>query len=156
MSTTALELRQYCTFTLNGLLYGIDVSAVQEVIRFQDMTEVPLSHRVVRGLINLRGQIVTALDLRSRLALPERSATDKPMNIVVRLDDCAVSFLVDEIGDVVEVDSTTFERPPETLRGPSRALIVGAHKLDGRLLHVLDTARTAALNEDFGEDRSSH
>ncbi len=153
MSAPTNVLRQYCTFTLDGLLFGVDVSTVQEVIRFQDMTEVPLAHRVVRGLINLRGQIVTALDLRRRFDLPERQPNERPMNIVVRTEDGAVSFLVDDIGDVVEVDGSVFERPPETLRGESRSLILGAHKLEQRLLLVLDTARAAQLKEDHSDER---
>lgn len=153
MSETALDLKQYCTFTLDGFLFGIDVSSVQEVIRYQEMTEVPLAHRVVRGLINLRGQIVTALDLRRRLEMPELPTDRSPMNIVVRTEDGAVSFLVDEIGDVVEVDGSAFERPPETLRGVARSLILGAHKLDKRLLLVLDHTRAAQLKEDAIDDR---
>lgn len=148
MTATATALRQYCTFTLDGLLFGVEVSSVQEVIRFQEMTEVPLAHRVVRGLINLRGQIVTALDLRRRLDLAERPNGEHPMNIVVRTEDGAVSFLVDEIGDVVEVDGSEFERPPETLRGNARTLIPGAYKLQDRLLLVLDTARAANIKDE--------
>src|SRR5690606_35776100 len=115
MNTPTTSASQYCTFTLDGLLFGVEVATVQEVIRYQDMTEVPLARRVVRGLINLRGQIVTALDLRRRLDLSERPEGDHPMDIVVRTDDGAVSFLVDDIGDVVEVVAASFELPPETL-----------------------------------------
>jgi purine-binding chemotaxis protein CheW len=152
MTTPITTVSQYCTFTVDGLLFGVDVSSVQEVIRFQEMTEVPLAHRVVRGLINLRGQIVAALDLRRRLELAERPDGDRPMNIVVRTEDGAVSFLVDEIGDVVEVDGSSFELPPDTLRGTARSLILGAHKLDDRLLLVLDTARTANLKDGAVDD----
>ena len=141
-------LQQYCTFTLDGFLVGVEVSRVQEIIRFQEMTPVPLAHRVVRGLINLRGQIVTALDLRRRLDLAERGDDAQPTNVVVRTDDGAVAFLVDEIGDVVEVDDTSFERPPETLRGVARHLITGAHKLSDRLLLVLDAERAASLRDE--------
>ena len=156
MTTTAIATsqRQYCTFTLDGLLFGVEVSTVQEVIRFQEMTEIPLAHRVVRGLINLRGQIVTALDLRRRLDLNERPAGQNPMNIVVRTEDGAVSFLVDEIGDVVEVDASSFEAPPETLRGNARTIILGAYKLQNRLLLALDTARAANLGEGADERAS--
>jgi purine-binding chemotaxis protein CheW len=140
-------LKLYCTFTLDGFLVGVDVSRVQEIIRYQEMTPVPLAHRVVRGLINLRGQIVTALDLRRRLELPERAPGALPTNVVVRTDDGAVSFLVDEIGDVVEVDDSSFESPPETLRGGPRQLILGAHKLDQRLLLILDAERAANLKD---------
>jgi purine-binding chemotaxis protein CheW len=103
------------------------------------MTRVPLAPKVVRGLINLRGQIVTAIDLRRRLELPERPAGRLPMNVVVRDDEGALSLLVDEIGDVVEVQEDAFERPPEMLDGVARELIHGAYKLKDRLLLVLDT-----------------
>jgi purine-binding chemotaxis protein CheW len=131
--------RQFCTFLLDGCDFGIDVRRVQEVIRYQEMTRVPLANPVVRGLINLRGQIVTALDLRRRLELPDRPAGDRPVNVVVQSGDGAVSLLVDEIGEVLTVPEAAFEPPPETLRGKTRAMIRGAYKLDGRLLLVLDT-----------------
>src|SRR5712675_2915799 len=96
---------QFCTFYLDKLLFGVELQGVQEVIRFLDMTKVPLAPAVVSGLINLRGQIVTAVDLRRRLELAARPAGVLPMNVVVRSEDGAVSFLVDEIADVVEVDN---------------------------------------------------
>jgi purine-binding chemotaxis protein CheW len=136
--------RQFCTFRLADHEFGVDVLRVQEVIRYQQMTRVPLAPPVVEGLINLRGQIVTALDLRRRLDLPERPAGQLPMNVVIRTDHGPVSFLVDDIGDVVEVDETSFERVPDTLRGVPRQLIEGVYKLEGRLLLILDTARAAA------------
>jgi len=136
------EHRQFCTFVLDGLYFGVEVKKVQEVIRYQEMTRVPLAPNVVRGLINLRGQIVTAIDLRRRLGLAERPADRLPMNVVVRGDDGAMSLLVDEIGDVVEVQEDSFERPPETLNGVARDLIRGAYKLKDRLLLMLDTEKT--------------
>lgn len=155
MTQVANGIRQYCTFTLDGLLFGVDVSRVQEVIRFHEMTDVPLAHPVVSGLINLRGQIITALDLRRRLELSDRPADQRPMNIVVRIADGVVSLLVDEIGEVVEVDDSSFERPPETLRGVARWLIPGAHKLEDRLLLVLDTERAVNLREDNADERAA-
>jgi len=94
----------------------------------------------------LRGQIVTALDLRRRLELREREAGQRPMNVVVRTDDGVVSLLVDEIGDVVEVDQESFEPPPETLRGVARELVRGVYKLKDRLLLLLDTERVVNLD----------
>ncbi|MTV27068.1 chemotaxis protein CheW [Nitriliruptoraceae bacterium ZYF776] len=137
--------RQYCTFRLDHLTFGVEVARVQEVIRPQQLTRVPLADPVVEGLINLRGQIVTALDLRRRLELPPRPDGRDPMNIVVRTAAGELSLLVDEIGDVVDVDEATFEGPPETLEGVARELIVGAYKLDDRLLLILDTARAVQL-----------
>ncbi|MDP3714544.1 MAG: chemotaxis protein CheW [Mycobacteriales bacterium] len=134
--------RQYCTFYAGDLYFGIWVREVQEVLLYQDMVRVPLASPVIRGLINLRGQIVTAIDLRRRLDLPDREDGVDPMNVVVRTDDGAVSLLVDQIGDVVEVDDRTFENAPENLGGPARDLIEGVYKLEGHLLLVLDPAKT--------------
>jgi len=136
------EEQQFCTFFVDGHYFGLDVLKVQEIIRYQEMTRVPLAPPVVRGLINLRGQIVTAIDLRRRLELSERPAGHEPVNVVVQTDDGAVSLLVDEIGDVLQVSEKDFERPPETLQGPARELIRGAYKLKDRLVLILDTERT--------------
>ena len=136
------DAHQFCTFYLDGHYFGLDVLQVQEIIRYQEMTRVPLAPAVVRGLINLRGQIVTAIDLRRRLDLSDRPADQLPLNVVVRTDDGAVSLLVDEIGDVLEVPDELFERPPETLKGTARELIRGAYKLPDRLLLILDAERT--------------
>lgn len=132
---------QFCTFFIGHLYFGIEVLKVQEVIRYQQMTTVPLAPREVRGLINLRGQIVTAIDLRRRLGLQDRTADCLPMNVVVRTDAGPVSLLVDEIDDVVEPAEESFEQPPETLSGAARNLITGVYKLDEHLLLVLDTER---------------
>ncbi len=134
--------RQFCSFYLDGLFFGVEVEKVQEVIRHQEQTPVPLAPRVIGGLINLRGQIVTAIDLRRRLELSDRGEDEKSMNVVVRTDDGVVSLLVDEIGDVVEVEAQGFEPPPDTLRSSVRGMIRGAFKLKDRLLLLLDTEKT--------------
>jgi purine-binding chemotaxis protein CheW len=139
-----IEKKQFSTFFVAGLFFGVEVEKVQEVIRYQEMTAVPLAPPVIGGLINLRGHIVTALDLRRRLGLHERASGQLPMNVVVRTDDGAVSLLVDEIGDVLEVEEGAFERPPETLNRQARELIPGVYKLNERLLHVLDTAKAVS------------
>jgi len=138
---------QFCTFYLDKLLFGVELKGVQEVIRSLEMTKVPLAPAVVSGLINLRGQIVTAVDLRRRLELGPPPANLSARNVVVRSEDGAVSLLVDEIGDVVEVEETSFEPPPETLRGSVRAMILGVHKLNDRLLHVLDIEKACQMTE---------
>jgi purine-binding chemotaxis protein CheW len=139
--------KQFSTFVVDRLLFGVEVDTVQEVIRYQQMTRVPLAPPVVKGLINLRGQIVTAVDLRCRLGLRERAATDLPMNVVIRHEDGAVSLLVDEIGDVLEVEEESFELPPETLDGKARELIRGVYKLNDRLMHVLDSKKVVEVEK---------
>lgn len=138
---------QFCTFFVDGLFIGVEVSRVQEVIRYQQLTMVPLTPPVIAGLMNLRGQIVTAIDLRRRLGMPDRNAEELPINVVVRAAEGAMSLLVDQIGDVIEVSEDAFERPPQTLSGDARELIRGAYKLEGQLLLVLDTARALDLAE---------
>ncbi len=136
---------QFSTFFVADLFFGVDVLRVQEVLRFQQMTRVPQAPEVVEGLINLRGHIVTAIDMRRRLGLPPRPGDQTPMNMVVRTDDGAVSLLVDEIGDVVDVDAAAYEQPPENLDPVARELIRGVYKLKDRLLLVLDAERTTEL-----------
>lgn len=131
------QSQQFCTFYLDNLFFGVEVEDVQEVIRHQSMTPVPLAAATVAGLINLRGQIVTAIDLRQRMGLKQRPAGALPMNVVVRSDEGAVSLLVDEIGDVVEVGEEGHEALPDSLQGEARQLIRGVYKLPQRLLHVL-------------------
>jgi purine-binding chemotaxis protein CheW len=142
-----MEAQQFCTFLLSGYLFGVPVPRVQEVIRFQPMTPVPLAPPAVRGMINLRGQIVLAIDLRLRLSLAERPEGELPMNVVVRTPDGAVSLLVDQIGDVIDVQPSTFEPPPETLRGPLLQVILGVHKLSDSLLHVLDAEKACQVHD---------
>jgi purine-binding chemotaxis protein CheW len=132
---------QLATFRLDGDLYGVEVEHVQEVLRSQKLTRVPLAPPAVAGLINLRGQVVTAIELRERLGRPPRPEGTDAVVIVVRLHGEAVSLLVDSIADVVDVDATDFEAPPDTLDGQARELIRGAYKLDGSLLLALDVQR---------------
>ncbi|MGY1841406.1 MULTISPECIES: chemotaxis protein CheW [unclassified Modestobacter] len=132
---------QLATFWLDGDLFGVEVEHVQEVLRSQGITRVPLAPPAVAGLINLRGQVVTAIELRERLGRKPRPEGQEAVVIVVRLRGEAVSLLVDSIADVVDVNVRDFETPPDTLDGAARDLIRGAYKLDGQLLLALDVNR---------------
>ncbi len=127
-----------CTFKAGDRWLGIEVARVQEILRARPVTPVPLAPAVVAGLVNLRGQIVTAVDLRRRLELAEQEQERDPAQVVVHGAEGAVSLLVDEVGDVLEVAEEDFEPPPPTLTGAARELIVGAWKLPDRLLLALD------------------
>ncbi len=139
--------QQFCTFFLDGHFFGTPVPQVQEVIQYQVMTRVPLAPNVVSGMINLRGQIVSAIDLRRRLGLQDRPEGHLPMNVVVRTNEGAVSLLVDEIGDVIEVEAEALENPPETVQGFAREVLRGVYKLSGRLLLALDIDRVVDLGD---------
>lgn len=136
---------QFCTFYLDNHFFGVEVGHVQEVLRFHEMTPVPQASDTIRGLINLRGQIVTAIDLRRRLSFAPLDEGSKPMNVVVGTDDGTVSFLVDRIGDVLTVDEEQYEAPPETLAGPVASMVTGTYKLEDKLLLVLDTLQAAEV-----------
>lgn len=138
--------QQLCTFVLDRFLFAVDVERVQEVIRHQETTPVLTAPDAVAGLINLRGQIVTAINLRRRMGLPNQEDGKLPMNIVVRTSDGAVSLLVDEIGEVVEVDPESFEPLPETVAGVVRQTTRGVYKLDRALLHAIDLNATLQMD----------
>ena len=129
---------QYCTFEVDDRLFGLDVDCVQEVLRAQDITRVPLAPPSVAGLMNLRGQIVLVLDLRTQLGLTPRDHEADCANVVLRTDEGPVSLLVDRIEGVVRPDPDCFEPTPEITDPTIRSFLVGIGKLDGRLLHVLD------------------
>ena len=127
-----------CTFRIGTISLGVEVRRVQEVIRAQRLTRVPGGPQAVRGLLNLRGQIVTALDLRQVFNVEHTEDPERLMNVVMRTIDGPVSFLVNEISDVVAVDKEYLESPPETLQGKVRHMIVGTYKLKDRLILVLN------------------
>lgn len=134
MSTTS----QFCTFTVDGLDFGVAVSQVQEVLRYQPMTPVPQAPAAVRGLINLRGQIVTALDVRLRLGLAPRPADVLPMNVIVRSHGEVVSLLVDDIGDVIDTGDLAIEAAPANLPHQVREVVQGVVSLPDTILLALD------------------
>lgn len=149
---------QFCTFFLNDIFFGIDVRHVQEVIRYQEMTSVPLAPLDICGLINLRGQIVTNVDLRRRLGMsasPVLSISvpseQLPYNIIVHTDAEVVSLLVDDIGDIVEFTMDNFEPPPTTLKGRLRQVLQGAYKLKDGFLLILDIEKVLNVKPDINQ-----
>jgi purine-binding chemotaxis protein CheW len=139
--------RKYASFYLNGICFGVPIEQVQEVLEFQEITPVPLSAAVLPGIINLRGQILTTIDLKARLALTSTEFGGKPMMIVVRTSEGPMNLIVEQIGSVLDVDTGQFEKPTETLKSSVRAVTSHVCKLDGHLLLVLDTEKIIQLPE---------
>lgn len=133
-----MATRQICTFWIEDIAFGLDVESVQEVLRTQEMTHVPLASPAIQGLINLRGQIVTAVDLRRCLDLPPSASSEPAMNVIMQSAGSLVSLMVDRIGDVETVDDGTFDAVPETLDANTKRIVRSVCKLKGRLLLVLD------------------
>lgn len=136
------ERSQYSTFYIADNLYGIDVMKVQEITKALPMTSVPLGPFYVRGLINLRGQISTAISLKDLLKIQHTDGVDM-MNVVCRLNDILISFLVDKIGDVLELEGKDFEHVPDTVPESIKQFVSGVYKIPGQLLTVIDTEKIA-------------
>lgn len=133
--------KRYASCRVGHLLVGVPVDAVQEVTASAELTPVPLAPSIVSGLMNLRGRIITAIDLRRSLHLADRPADQPPVNLILRTDGGSIGLQVDAVGDVLDVHEDDFEPPPRTLRGQLRELITGAYKLERGLLLVLNTER---------------
>jgi len=138
--------KQLCAFYLDKYYFGIDILEIQEVFRYQEVTTVPLAPEDISGLINLRGQIITAINLRLRFGMEPRPMDKVPMNVVVRTQDEVVSLLVDQIGDVMEVSKEFYEQASENIQGAMRELITGVYKLKDRLLLILDTKKVVRFD----------
>jgi len=139
--------RQLVTFEIGEYLFGIDVLEVQEVLKRQQMTPVPLAPREVRGLINLRGNIVTAIDMRERLNQKPASSEAEQINLIVSLKEGAASLIVDSVGDVITLERGRYKARPSTLKTPLREMVTGVYELDKSLLLHLDPETACTVGE---------
>lgn len=140
-----MSTRRVCTFHVGELLLGVDVGIVQEVLGEQPMTPVPLADPSVRGLLNLRGQIVTAIDARRRLGLRARRGDHSMTNVVIRTAHEPMSLVVDTEGEVVDVADSDIEPLPENVDETIRTFVTGSCKLEQSLLLMLDAERLFTL-----------
>ena len=136
--------RQLVSFFVGELCFGVDVLTVQEVRAPATLTPVPRAARILAGLLNLRGQIVPAIDVRRCLDLGEAPAGHPSLNLILHTDEGCVSLLVDRIGEIHDVSEDSFELPPQTVRGRSREIIRGAYKLHHGLLLALNINKVLA------------
>ncbi len=141
----AVEHAEYVTFRLADQWLGIPVMGVQEVLTSQRVARVPMAPTAIAGFLNLRGQIVTALDLRSTLGLAARGPDDEVMNVVVRHEGELFAFMVDEVGDVVSVTNQSVQPTPASLDARWRAASVGIVRREHDLLLVLSVNEVIRL-----------
>jgi purine-binding chemotaxis protein CheW len=142
-----MSTHDYVTIRLAGQLLGIPVLSVHDVLKPQVITRVPLAPGSVAGVLNLRGRIVTAIDLRNRLGLPPRGKDERPgMSVVVEYRGEPYSLLIDSVGEVLSLDETAFERNPVTLDTRWRDVSDGIYRLDEELMVVLDVKRLLDLD----------
>ncbi|MFM8314606.1 MAG: chemotaxis protein CheW [Deltaproteobacteria bacterium] len=140
------ESKQFSTFYIGDRLFGIDVMQVQEVTPSLHVTRIPLAPAFVKGLINLRGQLATTIELRNLFTFKDQPPATM-MNVVCRHDGVLLAFLVDRIGDVVEVEDGMFEPTPDTVSEGVRKFMQGVYKTPGQLLSVIEVPKiTCFLN----------
>lgn len=140
----AQQSRQYCTFSVADHLFGIDVQCVQEVLRKQELTHVPLAPPEIAGLLNLRGAILPAIDLKKRLGFTDDGVALN-VNVIYASEEGPVDLLAEHVGDVLTLEEDTWEAAPESLKGNMKEVVLGVHKLKDKLLFVLDPAKVVSV-----------
>ncbi len=141
------EMRDFVTMTVAGQTFGIPVLQVHDVLSAQRITRIPLAPPEVAGSLNLRGRIVTAVNVRTRLGLPVLAKGEKSMSIVVEYHNEHFSLMVDSVGEVLSLKNADFERNPPTLDERWRAVSQGIYRLSGQLLIVLDVASLLSFTQ---------
>jgi len=136
----------FVTFTIAGQLFGVPVLAVQDVLRPQAITRIPMAPPEILGSLNLRGRIVTVVDTRHRLGLPKSDSNEQPMSIVVPHGDDLFSLAVDKVGEVLSLSPQNFEPNPATLDHAWREIANGIYRLKDELLVVVDVGRLLRLS----------
>ncbi|HEX3403477.1 MAG TPA: chemotaxis protein CheW [Acetobacteraceae bacterium] len=148
-SDTAIadEERVFVTLTVADQLCGVPVLGVRDILGEHAITRIPLAPREIAGSLNLRGRIVTAIDLRERLHLPAAPADQARMSVVAEQGGELYALLVDQVSEVMSLKASAFERNPPTLPPSWAQFSSGIYRLDGRLLVVLDVGKILALSE---------
>ena len=137
----------YATFYVHGLFFGINANDVLELNKNLDVTPVPKSPNTVRGIMNLRGQLVPAIDMYERLRLSNKSSRQETINIILQCDGFLIALLVDDVGPIISLDESSFELPPNNFSLVSRELVLGVHKLQDRLIIILDSKGIAQFSD---------
>lgn len=138
--------RDYITVFIADQLFGLPVLSVQDVFMPQSITEVPLANDDIAGVLNLRGRILTAIDMRRRLGLPPLDEGQNTMAVGIEANGESYGLIIDTVGDVLGLDNSTLESNPSNLDPRWAAVAAGVHRLEGRLMVVLDIERVLALN----------
>lgn len=143
------HLDQFVTFTVANQLFGVHVLRVQDILQPEHIASIPLAPPEVRGSINLRGRIVTVIDVRARLGLePLDQGDNKPMGVTVEMGLDLYTLLVDSIGDVISLSDDLHEKTPGTLDPKWREFATGVYRLEGKLMVVLDIDRFLDIGKD--------
>lgn len=141
---TAVSEQQYATFYVGNLLLGVDIRQVQEINRQLDVTDVPQAPECVRGVINLRGEVTTVIDLRTILGLEQTEVTRSSRNLIVNSGGESIGFLVDRISDILALRSDQVSPAPTNIKGVQGKYFLGVHTLDSEILVLLNVEEALA------------
>lgn len=141
------DVTEYVTVTIAGQLFGLPIERVQDVFTPQNMTVVPMASHEIAGVLNLRGRIVTAIDMRRRLNLPERDKNVQVMAVGIEYKGESFGLIIDQVGEVLRLSTNTFEHNPSNLDSRWAAVSAGVQRLDGQLMVILDVNRVLASVE---------
>lgn len=142
------DLSEFVTMMIGGQLFGLPISRVQDVFMPDRLTRVPMAAREIAGVLNLRGRIVTAIDMRARLGLAKSDATKPPMAVGVELGGESYGLLIDSVGEVLKLAENGREANPINLDPRLAKMAAGIHRLDGQLLVILDVDRVLEMSTD--------
>ena len=137
---------EYVTVIIADQLFGLPIEKVQDVFMLDDITEVPLAMPEVAGVLNLRGRIVTAIDMRKRLRLPMRDEDCTIMAVGIEYNGESYGLLIDQVGDVLRLSNSTFEAPPVNLDPRWAQVAAGVHRLEKQLMVVFDVEKVLAID----------
>lgn len=139
---------EYVTVEIDNQLFGLPIAQVEDVFMPDAITVVPLANPEVAGVLNLRGRIVTAIDMRRRLGLPPRKTDGPPMAVGIEYNQESYGLIIDKVGEVLLLDASTFEKNPANLDARWSSISAGVHRLDGKLLVLLDVERILDINPE--------
>jgi purine-binding chemotaxis protein CheW len=147
------NMLQLVSFKLREEEFAVDILQVQEIIRLQEITNVPNAPAFVEGVINLRGRVIPIIDLRKRFALESAEHSKSTRIIVVMIDNVTVGLIVDEVSEVLRIPEDTVEPPPPIVAGIESDYIKGVGKLEDRLLILLDLGKILSQKEKSSLER---
>ena len=148
-------ISEYVTATIGGQLFGLPIARVQDVFAPERLTRVPLAPVEIAGILNLRGRIVTAIDMRRRLGLPAREAGQPSMAIGIEFEGESLGLLIDGVGEVLKLADSERERNPVNLDRRLASVSAGVYRLDGQLLVILDVDRVLETSTDAKPARAA-
>jgi len=138
---------EYVVFKLNGEFYGVDIDNVENIERYTEITRVPYTNKYIKGIINLRGNIIPVIDLRERFGLPVIDRTDEARIMIVKAKDLNIGMIVDSSSEVLQLENNDIDESPTVSTGIEENFISKIGKKDGRIVMLIDILKVLNLED---------